>query len=371
VGQAVTAETLSAVEGRLKQSGKFETVEVRKRFRSLTDASDVAVLLLVHEKAGTFSSAGIIQRTSRPFGRVSDRLMFLPIVNYADGYGLTYGGRMSTIGVLGGGERLSVPLTWGGTRRAALEADRTFKRGPFTRVESSVAIWQRENPHFAIDDRRVELKARAERRLARVVKAGIQTTRSSVDFGEVDDRLWTLGADAVLDTRADPNFPRNAVYLGTGWTGLHVRSASERIDLYTTDARGYLGILGQAVGAVRAQYTTASSRLPDYERMLLGGESTLRGFRAGTFDGDRLLTTSAEVRVPLSSLLSSARLGVLGFVDSGKAWDAGGRAADREWHHGIGGGVFFIAPLVRLNLDLAHGLKGGDTRLHLGVGFAF
>ncbi|MEO7271474.1 MAG: BamA/TamA family outer membrane protein, partial [Vicinamibacterales bacterium] len=371
LGQAVTADALSAVEARLKQSGKFESVEVRKRYRSLTDASDVAVLLIVHEQPGTFSAGGVIQRRSRPFGRVSDRLMFLPVVNYADGYGLTYGGRVSTIGVLGGGERLSVPLTWGGTRRAALEADRTFTRGPFTRVESSLAIWQRENPHVEIDDRRVEFRARAERRLARVLKAAIQTSRSAVDFGGEDDRLWTLGAEAALDTRADPTFPRNAVYLSTGWTGLHVRSAPVRIDLYTTDARGYAGILGQAVGAVRAQYTTASSRLPDYERLLLGGESTLRGFRAGTFDGDRLLMTSAELRLPLTSVLHNARLGVLGFVDSGKSWDASGRAADSEWHHGIGGGLFFIAPLVRLNLDLAHGLRDGDTRLHVGVGFAF
>ena len=371
LGQTVTAETLSAAEERLKQSGKFDSVEVRKRYRSLSDESDVAVLLIVHEKPGTFSAGGVIQRSTRPLGRVGDRLMFLPIVNYADGYGLTYGGRVSTIDLFGGGERLSVPLTWGGTRRAALEVDRTFKRGPFTRLESSIAIWQRENPRFEIDDRRVEWRARAERRLARFVKAGGQASRSSVTFGELDDELWTVGADAALDTRADPNFPRNAVYLGAGWTGLHVRSAPERIDLYTTDARGYAGIFRQAVGAVRVQYTTASARLPDYERLLLGGESTLRGFGAGAFDGDRLLVTSAEVRLPLTSVLNSARLGVLGFLDSGKSWDAPGHPSDSVWHQGVGGGVFLIAPLVRLNLDVAHGLDDGDTRVHLGVGFAF
>ena len=371
LGQTVTAETLSAAEERLKQSGKFDSVEVRKRYRSLSDESDVAVLLIVHEKPGTFSAGGVIQRSTRPLGRVGDRLMFLPIVNYTDGYGLTYGGRVSTIDLFGGGERLSVPLTWGGTRRAALEVDRTFKRGPFTRLESSIAIWQRENPRFEIDDRRVEWRGRAERRLARFVKLGGLASRSSVSFGELDDDLWTVGADAALDTRADPNFPRNAVYLGTGWTGLHIRSAPERIDLYTTDARGYAGLFRQVVAAARVQYTTASARLPDYERLLLGGESTLRGFGAGAFDGDRLLVTSAEVRVPLTSVLHTARLGVLGFLDSGKSWDAPGHPSDSVWHQGVGGGVFLIAPLVRLNLDVAHGLDDGDTRVHLGVGFAF
>ncbi len=59
--------------------------------------------------------------------------MFLPIINYTDGYGFTYGGLISAKDTLGMGERISVPLTWGGTRRAALEIDRPFKSGPLTR----------------------------------------------------------------------------------------------------------------------------------------------------------------------------------------------------------------------------------------------
>jgi Omp85 superfamily domain/Surface antigen variable number repeat len=371
VGQELPPGAIEAIEQRLKQSGKFETVEVRKRYRSLADESDVAIVLLVHERPGTTSVAGVLRRPSRPFGRVGDRLMFLPILNYSDGYGFTYGGLMSARDTLGMGERIAVPLTWGGTRRAALEIDRTFKSGPFTRVESSLAIWQRENPHFGLDDRRVELKGRVERRLTRYLRMGAQASQSSVDFGGLDDHLWTFGADAAFDTRADPTFPRNAFVLSTGWNGLHIRSEPARIDRYTSDARGYVGLIGQAVGAARVQYTTASSPLPDYERLLLGGASTLRGFRTGTFDGDRTLVTSAEVRVPISSVLSSARLGVIGFFDAAKAWDFGTRFEDARWHKGVGGGVFLLAPLVKLNLDVAHGLTDGDTRLHLGVGFAF
>ena len=171
--------------------------------------------------------------------------------------------------------------------------------------------------------------------------------------------------------RADPNFPRNAFLLGTGWTGLHFRNTANRIDRYNADARGYVGLIGQAVGAARVQYTSASGHLPDYERILLGGASTLRGFRTGTFDGDRTLVTSAEVRLPITSVLSSARLGVLGFFDAAKAWDFGSRFEDAGWHRGVGGGLFLIAPIVKLNLDVAHGLTDGDTRLHLGAGFAF
>ena len=371
LGQELPPGAIESVEQRLRQSGKFESVEVRKRYRSLTDATDVAIVLLVHERPGTTSVGGVIRRSSRPFGRVGDRLMFLPIINYTDGYGFTYGGLMSAKDTLGMGERISVPLTWGGTRRAALEIDRPFKSGPLTRAESSIAIWQRENPRFDIDDRRVELKGRAERRIMRVLRLGAQASNSSIDFGGLEDHLWTFGTDALVDTRADPSFPRNAFLLGAGWTGLHFRNTPDRIDRYNTDARGYVGLIGQAVGAARVQYTSASGHLPDYERILLGGASTLRGFRTGTFDGDRTLVTSAEVRLPITSVLSSARLGVLGFFDAAKAWDFGSRFEDAGWHKGVGGGVFLIAPLVKLNLDVAHGLTGGDTRLHLAAGFAF
>ena len=154
----------------------------------------MALILLVHERAG-YTSETIDERPSLfGWGRTKSKLMFMPILGYDDGYGFTYGGRVSTIGLLGGGERLSAPLTWGGTRRAAIEMDRTFSTGPLTRVESTFGIWQRENPHYEIDEQRVEWTARAERSFARVFRAGVDTSQSTVEFGTLDDRLWTLGA---------------------------------------------------------------------------------------------------------------------------------------------------------------------------------
>ncbi len=129
-------------------------------------------------------------------------------------------------------------------------------------------------------------------------------------------------------------------------------------------------MIGQAVLAGRVQYSSADRTLPDYERLLLGGASNLRGFRTGTFDGDRLLATSAELRVPLTSVLSGAKLGVSAFFDAGKAYDVGQSQKDAPWHKGVGGGVFLIATIVRINLDVAHGLKDGDTRVHLSSGFS-
>ena len=375
IGMTLGSGPVQAAAQRLRDSGRFESVDVRVRLRSLTDPTDAALLLVVHEKTGVIvTQSGEIERPISK--RIFSRVMFLPILNYQDGYGFTYGARFSTVNLLGAGERLSVPLTWGGTRRAALEFERTFDRGPLTRILGSTAIWQRENPRFDIDDRRVELKARAERNLSQIVSLGFEGTRANVDFGALDDRIWTLGADVTLDTRGNPAYPSNAIYASAGWNALNVRpgtagSPDERINRYALDGRGYLRVFRQVVLAGRARYTTADAPLPPYERWLIGGSETLRGFRAGSFDGDQTLATSAELRVPITDVTSGGKFGITLFMDVARAADHGARLEDAEWQRGAGAGLFLIASVFRLNLDVARGLDGGKTRVHLSSGFSF
>jgi hypothetical protein len=372
VDQPLAAGGADEIARRLKESRRFEAVEVRKRYRSLTNTSDVALVLVVHERPGVRAGvAGTPAPLPGPVGRLRRKLMFLPIVSFADGYGLTYGGRMSTVDLLGGGERLSVPLTWGGTRRAALEFERVFKTGPLTRIESSLAVWSRENPRFEIHDRRVEVRGRAERVFRDVIRVGADASQGTISFGQIDDRLWTIGTSVAIDTRLDPAFPGNAVLLGAGWTGLHFREIAGPVNRYVGDARGYVRVYRQAVVAGRVQYTAADAALPPYERLLLGGSSSVRGFRTGTFDGDRMLVTSAEIRVPVTSVLRGAKLGFTAFVDAGKIWDFDGSMRAAGWHRGAGGGMFIIASLFRVNLDVARGLRNGETRVHLSSGFTF
>ena len=377
VGQPLAAGGIEAITKRLKDSDRFETVEVRKRYRSLTSTTDIAIVLVVHEKPGVRSAIGGVSipgvpgTVARPMGRLRSKLMFLPIVSFADGYGFTYGGRVSTVDLFGIGERLSVPLTWGGTRRAALEFERPFKSGPLTRVDSSLAIWNRENPRFEIRDQRVEVKGRAERVFGDVLRLGLDASRSTISFGELDDNLWTVGTAVGVDTRLDPIFPGNAVLVTAGWTGMHFRTLPDRVNRYTADGRGYLRVFRQVVVAGRAAYVGADASLPPYERLLLGGASSVRGFRTGAFDGDRTFASSVEVRAPLTSVLNGAKLGVTAFTDAGKVWNFGSSMEDAEWHRGVGGGVFLIASVMTLNLDVARGLKTGDTRVHFSSGFSF
>ncbi|MEO6236986.1 MAG: FtsQ-type POTRA domain-containing protein [Vicinamibacterales bacterium] len=371
IGTPLDAAGTTAVEQRLRDSGRFDEVQVRKRYRTLA-MDDVALVLIVHERAG-LSASGQPPSVLR---RVRNRLMFFPILHYDDGYGWTYGGQTAIVNALGKGTRLSVPLSWGATRRAAVEADRTFKSGPLTRLTGSFGVVQRENPHFNIDDRRTAVSARAERRLLSVVTLGGEVGRTQVTFRPLHDSFWSTGADATVDTRRDPTFPSDAVMATAGWTRLHpigltaFNQNGGSVDRYRLDARGFKRLFRQNVVAVRAEYDSASAPLPAYEQWLLGG-SNLRGVRSGAYAGDQRFLWSAELRVPFSSPLSLGRIGFNVFMDGGVTAAHGERVWDQPRHKSAGAGLFLIATVLQLNLDVSRSIDGKSTRVHFGTGFSF
>ena len=113
IGSPLDAGGTEAVEKRLRDSGRFDEVQVRKRYRTLA-MDEVALVLVVHERPG-LSATGQPPSALRRF---RSRLMFFPILKYDDGYGWTYGGQTAIVDALGKGTRLSFPLSWGGTRQA-------------------------------------------------------------------------------------------------------------------------------------------------------------------------------------------------------------------------------------------------------------
>ena len=84
-----------------------------------------------------------------------------------------------------------------------------------------------------------------------------------------------------------------------------------------------------------------------------------------------MFVSSAELRVPITSVLSGAKIGLTAFTDASKVFNVDQSMKDAAWHQGVGGGVFLIATIVRINVDIAHGLRDGDTRVHLSSGFSF
>jgi outer membrane protein assembly factor BamA len=365
IGTPFLPSVMVGSQERLRQSGRFRRVEVRKRYQSIEDASAVLLVIVVEEQAGV--SAG----TPKPgvLRRFRAGTMWLPVLTAEDGYGLTYGARVSLVDALGRQTRLSVPLTWGGERRASVEVERRFTHGPLTRITADAGITRRENPGLDLSDRRTGAGVRAERALSSWFRLGGQARLSDVRFGEVDDRLRTLGVEATLDTRRDPAFPRNAIYASATVERLWFdhSDATRRV---LTDVRGYVALVRQVVFIARLQQAWAADALPSFEKPLLGGTASLRGFRLGYRMGDRLVAGSAEVRMPFNSPLRLARTGVALFTDAGAVYGADERLADAHWDRSIGAGVFIIAPVISFRLDVAHGLDAG-TRAHVTLGLAF
>lgn len=368
VGTPVSDETLRDATQRLEQSDRFDTVEVRKRHRSIDNPHDILVIILVDEVAGIT----IDDLTPGPFKRLRSFGMWLPVLDYADGYGFTYGARITFVDVLGKGGRVSVPLTWGGERRAAVEADRTLTRGPFTRVEGAATITRRVNPHFDTPDTRREIRARAERSFTTWVRAGGGARWTNVTFGAAEQSYVVPAVDVTVDTRTDPGYPRNAI---------HVTGSAERLRFdggrtvvrLSSDVRGYLGLVGSSVLAVRVANVRADRAVPAFEQSLLGGTANLRGYDFGYRAGDNLAAYSAELRVPLTSPLVLGRLGLKGFIDAGAAYPSGEKLADQRFDRGVGAGVFMSWAVLRMGLDVAWplGAEARKPRWHFGLGVTF
>ena len=364
VGQPATEALIAAVKSRLDTSGRFEGVEVRKRFRSIDNPDDILLMVIVDEVPG-ISDTGL---TPGAWTRFRTSGMFLPVLNYVDGYGFTYGARVSFVDHVGPGSRISIPLTWGGERQARLQLERSFTNGPLARIEADAGISRRENPHYEAGDTRTAAHVRAEGAPQRWLRLGAGGGVEDVQFGDLRDRLNRVGGDVTVDTRVDPAFPRNAVQATVGWE--HLTFDAGHANRTTTDLRGFVGVIGQTVLAVRGLSVITPDPLPAYEKNLLGGSSTLRGYDAGYGADDNLAAVSAEFRVPISSPLSIGRVGVKMFADAGAAYPSGSRMKDQHLDAGYGAGIDIHLTILSISVDVAHATNQG-TNVHFGMGVAF
>lgn len=366
-GEPLPEGGAEAIAARLEATHRFRRVDVRVRHRSIEDTSDVALILIVEEQPAP--AAAPAPGPLRWLRNAGAGVMWLPIVDYEDAYGFTYGARFTVRDALGPLSRVSAPLTWGGTRRAAVEAESRpgVLRG--ASLQGGLALWQREHPHFEVDERRTEAWAGAAIPIHGRLRAEPRAAWASVRFAGAARDLLTAGGELVLDTRLNPAMPRNAVYLRGGVEAVREQGR----DLYwrsRADLRGYLGVWGPAVVAVRGRVEDASAPQPDYLKPWLGGASSLRGVSPGRFAGDRLVAASAELRVPLSSPLSAGTLGVAAFVDAGGVAAHGTPLSAIDFERSAGAGIFLALPVFSLNLDVAHAL-GRGTRLHVSTGVRF
>ncbi len=364
VGQVSGEPELDAARERLRASGRFQSTEIRRRARSIADPDDVLVLILVEELPGTspdLPTPGWLRRTTAG-------LMWVPLLSYKEGYGFTYGVRVAAVDLFGERSSLSVPLTWGGERRAGLQLESSFERGPVSRVVAGGDIVRVENPAFDLVDQRVGGEARIESAVTSWLRLAGTGGLADVEFGGDTTRLSTVGGEVILDTRLDPTFPRNAVWMTAGLERLGFSSTSRLRQ--RVDANAAVGLFRGSALSVRVFQVSADDTLPAFEQAWIGGAATVRGFRAGYRVDDNAAGASATYAYPLGSPLNIARFGLRAFVDWAAVYPAMTSWQDASYDRGIGGGLFLTATAVTIGLDVGWS-DDGNVRGHFRLGTRF
>jgi outer membrane protein assembly factor BamA len=386
IGMPVDDTTIEAVTARLRAAKRFEHVEVLKRFASIADPSQIMLVIIVDEGPVKIVMTGDPDHPTRVEHKRLPNLLILPILDYEDGYGFTYGARLTLPDPnwMGKRSRMTFPLSWGGLKQAGIDLEKRVDGGLFDRVIAGGSISRRANPAYEQDDDRARLYLSGEREFTRALRLSATTAWQRASFEGVTDQFTQIGGDVTVDTRVDPILARNAVYARAAWEHLRFgdgalatpiqpgtyagyQGSANRTEF---DARGYLGVIGQAVLAGRVQREDSNRPLPPYLQPQLGGLRNLRGFAAGSDVGDTLVAMSAELTLPLTSPLKLLKLGVSGFVDRGMVYNKGERFADQTWKDGYGGSVWIAAAFFRLNVAIAHG-RGASTRVHVGGNVTF
>lgn len=367
-GTEVTPALIEALPATLQRAGHFRHVEVLMRYGSIADPSQIVLIIVVDEGPVTIK-AGRDGEPARAVKRRVPPMLILPILGSDDGYGFTYGALVSVPNIVGRRTRLSVPLTWGGERRAQAEFEVRLPTERLTRLRVGGAWLRRDNRALSAIDERQQVSVRAEREIARALRVAAWSGVDQVRFGGVDSHVLRGGAEAAVDTRVDPVLSRNAVYVRGAVEQLAEKDGATATRTLV-DANAYLGLVGPATLLVRAYRDGTDRPAPGYLKVLLGRDGTLRGVRAASAAADTTAAGTLELRVPLTSPLSVGKLGVRAFIDAAAAYDAGLDIRRQRFERGIGGGVWFAAAVIRLGLDVAHS-STGSTRVFVSSGTAF
>ena len=172
VGAPFGPSTLEDATARLDASKKFQRVEVLKRYASIADPSQILVVVIVDEGAVHIEMTGDPAHPTRVVRDRNLKLLFLPLLSHEDGYGFAYGAQFTRRDVAGAQSRLSIPLTWGGDKRAEVDVDKIFGSVATGRPMGGASVSRRTLPFYDLDDDKERTWVRFERDILPHLRAG-------------------------------------------------------------------------------------------------------------------------------------------------------------------------------------------------------
>jgi outer membrane protein assembly complex protein YaeT len=197
-----------------------------------------------------------------------------------------------------------------------------------------------------------------------------------------------LNVAMFMDRRDDPSDPTRGWFSSANWEqaieALGSDYGNAKMLFQQSAYRGF----GRIVFAGRMQFGTAfgSESLNLSERFLLGGATTVRGYRENELGprdqsgfpagGDALLAMNGEIRFPVRGWVQG-----VGFIDAGNIFQTRGDLSFRDLNVGYGIGLRLASPFAMLRVDFgipgtaltpdrpAHQFKSG--RWYFGIGHIF
>lgn len=189
------------------------------------------------------------------------------------------------------------------------------------------------------------------------------------------DKLFAgLILNYTKDTRNNKLLPTNGGYFNIrthGYWGVSAYAKSylqiipELAFYKSIDRQGNIVIANRVGGGVSFGKTAF------YQSLFLGGHENLWGFKQYRFAGEQLFYNNLELRIKLlqiGSYILPGQLGLVGFYDIGKVWAQG--YDSKEWHQGVGGGVYF-APAQMFLLQAIAGYSNEGWYPYVTMGFRF
>ncbi|WP_285008398.1 BamA/TamA family outer membrane protein [Pedobacter faecalis] len=180
-------------------------------------------------------------------------------------------------------------------------------------------------------------------------------------------------AGFTYDSRNNPAIPKSGIYWKTSIVGQQqLDKGSDRYASVHSEFRFYINpnnsglVLANRIGG-----GTVIGAPTFFQRMQLGGSSSLRGFNSRRFTGTSMAYHNLDMRLKLfnfTSYLVPGTVGLIGFNDVGRVWEKG-EQSDR-WHHGYGGGLYLMPGEVLL-LQATVGFSREATLPYISVGFNF
>jgi hypothetical protein len=168
--------------------------------------------------------------------------------------------------------------------------------------------------------------------------------------------------------------PNNGTFINLrlqGYTGLNTYSKSFAqlfgdAGFYKSIDDGETLVMADRIGGGATLGNTAF-----YQSMFIGGQGNLMGFRRNRFAGQYMAYNNLEVRWQLASFknyILPGLLGLIGLYDVGRVWQKDDPS--RQWHNGVGGGIYFApAQMALFQCLVSYSVEGWYPTFSLGFRF--